>query len=278
MEAALKIARAHTGRTGFVGALRAFHGRTMGALSLTAESYYREAFEPLPGPVTRVRWNDASALEAAVDTRVAAVVLEPVQGEGGVYPADPTFLAAARAACDATGALLIFDEVQTGFGRTGRLFAFEHSGVVPDVLCLAKSIAGGLPLGATVVRRGIDLAVGLHGSTFGGNPIACAVADATLRVMVEEDLPARAETLGHGIAERVRAAAPAAVREVRQIGLMIGIQTRTAARPYVDALAERGVLALVAGSKVLRLLPPLVLRDEDAEAVGTALVEVLAEG
>jgi acetylornithine/LysW-gamma-L-lysine aminotransferase len=278
MEAALKIARAHTGRAGFVGALRGFHGRTMGALSLTAESYYREAFEPLPGPVTRVRWNDASALEQAVDAQVAAVVLEPVQGEGGVYPADPSFLAAARAACDATGALLIFDEVQTGFGRTGRLFAFEHSGVVPDVLCLAKSIAGGLPLGATVVRRGIDLAVGLHGSTFGGNPIACAVADATLRIMIEEDLPARAETLGHRIAERVRAAAPAAVREVRQIGLMIGIQTRTSARPYVDALAERGVLALVAGSKVLRLLPPLVLRDEDAEAVGTLLVEVLSEG
>ncbi len=276
MEAALKIARAHTGRTDFVAAVRGFHGRTMGALSIAAEARYRESFEPLLGPVRRVPLNRSSALEEAVDSGVAAVVLEPVQGEGGVHVADPEFLLAARAACDETGALLVFDEVQTGFGRTGRLFAFEHSGVVPDVLCLAKSIAGGLPLGATVVRSGIGLELGTHGSTFGGNPIACAVARATLDVLMDSDLLEQVDPIGDLICEPVRSRSPRIVRETRQVGLMIGIQLKLPARPYVRALQEHGVLALTAGKSVLRLLPPLVLTAGEASEVGGILSEVLS--
>lgn len=276
VEAALKVARFHTGRTTFVAATGGFHGRTLGALSVTAEPRYRDPFEPLPGPVVRIPFNDVEALARAVDTTVAAVVLEPVQGEGGIHPADPAFLRAARRACDDVGALLVFDEVQTGFGRTGRMFAFEHADVVPDVLCLAKSIAGGLPLGATVVREGVSLPVGAHGSTFGGNPVACAVARATLEVLGEGDLLAGVETKGRTLAARVRDAAPAAVKEIRQIGLMVGVQLRVRARPTVEALQDRGVLALTAGTRVVRLLPPLVITDEEIRRVGDALVETLA--
>ena len=174
--------------------------------------------------------------------------------------------------------LLVFDEVQTGFGRTGRLFAFEHSGVVPDVLCLAKSIAGGLPLGATVVRRGIGLEVGTHGSTFGGNPLACAVARATLEVLLDSDLIDGVDRIGSLVLEPLRTRQPGIVRAIRQVGLMIGIQLKQPARPYVRALQERGVLALTAGKIVLRLLPPLVLTDEEATEVGRLLADVLALG
>jgi len=281
IEAALKIARAHTGRTDFVSAVRGFHGRTFGALSVTFESHYRDPFGPMLGEVRRVPFNNAEALSEAVDEQVAAVVLEPVQGEGGVHPADPGFLREARAACDERGALLVFDEVQTGFGRTGKLFAFEHSGVVPDVLCLAKSIAGGLPLGATVVREGITFPPGTHGSTFGGNPLACAVAGATVAALTGppgEALLAASEEKGRRLAARIRDAAPAPVREVRQIGLMIGIQLKKRVREYLGALQERGVLALAAGASVLRLLPPLVITDEEIDQVAETIVAVLSEG
>ena len=220
-------------------------------------------------------FNQDDALREAVDDGVAAVVLEPVQGEGGVHLATRDFLNTARAACDESGALLVFDEVQTGFGRTGTMFAFERFDVVPDVLCLSKGIAGGLPLGATVVRHGIDLPVGLHGSTFGGNPIAVAVASATLDVLTSSELVSAAESKGRIIADRLRAAAPTIVREVRQIGLMIGIQLRRPAGPFIGALQAEGVLVLSAGKTVLRLLPPLVLTEAEARQLAESLVDVL---
>lgn len=281
VEAALKIARAHTGRTDFVSAVRGFHGRTFGALSVTFEAHYREPFGPMLGEVRRIPFNNVEALTDAMDAQVAAVVLEPVQGEGGVHPADPGFLRVAREACDAHGALLVFDEVQTGFGRTGRLFAFEHSGVVPDVLCLAKSIAGGLPLGATVVRDGITLPPGTHGSTFGGNPIACAVAGATLDALTGpggEALLAAAESKGRRFAHRIRSANLPVVREVRQTGLMIGIQLKKRARQYLGTLQDQGVLALTAGATVLRFLPPLVITDAEIDRVAETVLAVLEEG
>ena len=276
VEAAMKIARASTRRSDFVAAVRGFHGRTLGALSLTFEAHYREAFEPLAGAVRRVPFNQADALLEAVDEGVAAVVLEPVQGEGGVHVATRDFLEAARTACDESGALLVFDEVQTGFGRTGAMFAFEHFDVMPDVLCLSKGIAGGLPLGATVVRQGIDLPIGLHGSTFGGNPIAVAVAGATLDVLTSSDLVPAAEAKGRIIADRLREAAPAILREVRQIGLMIGIQLRRPAAPFIQALQAEGILVLSAGKTVVRLLPPLVITEEEAGGLAEALVDVLS--
>lgn len=275
VEAALKIARAHTGRSGFVAAVRGFHGRTLGALSVTAEARYREPFEPLLAGVRRVPFNKPEALAEAVDGTVAALILEPVQGEGGVHPATPAYLEAAREACDRAGALLILDEVQTGFGRTGSLFAFQAMGARPDVVCLAKSIAGGLPLGATAVRGRIDLPVGSHGSTFGGSPLACAVALATLDVLETTDLVTEAARRGAALADAVREARLDVVREVRQVGLMIGIQLKVPVRPYLAALQDEGVLALAAGNTVLRLLPPLVITDEEVERVAEVVVRVL---
>jgi acetylornithine/LysW-gamma-L-lysine aminotransferase len=277
VECALKIARLHTGRGTFVTALRGFHGRTMGALSVTAEARYREPFEPLLAGVRRVPYNDPHALREAVDADVAAVILEPVQGEGGVHVADPGYLRTVREACDAAGALLVLDEVQTGFGRTGRMFAFESAGVVPDILCLAKSIAGGLPLGATVVRRGIGLPMGVHGSTFGGNPLACAAARATLDVLLGTDLLDGVEPKGRRLEARLAEAGLPVVREVRRVGLMVGIQLRLPVRPYLARLQQEGVLALAAGSTVLRLLPPLVITDEEIDYVADALLRVLAD-
>ena len=279
VEAALKIARTHTLRRDFVGVLKGFHGRTAGALSLTAEPRYRAPFEPLLGGA--VRWvplNDEKALGEAMTDEVAALVLEPVQGEGGVHPATTAFLRRARELADAHGALLVFDEVQTGFGRTGRLFAFEHHGILPDILCLAKSIAGGLPLGATVVREGITLDRGLHGSTFGGNPLAVAVADATLQVLTGPEGPALlegAERKGRHLVARLEEAALPRVREVRQVGLMVGIQLRGRVQRSLVALQDRGILAMSAGPTVLRLLPPLVISDEVWEGVVNGVIKVL---
>jgi acetylornithine/LysW-gamma-L-lysine aminotransferase len=247
----------------------------MGALSVTAEARYREPFEPLLGEVRRVPFNKAEGLAEALDETVAALILEPVQGEGGVHEGNPAFFQAAREACDRAGALLIFDEVQTGFGRTGRLFAFERLGVVPDVLCLAKSIAGGLPLGATVVRSGIELPPGAHGSTFGGNPIACAAGVATLDVLTGGTLVEDANRKGALLADRVRSAGLDVVRGVRQVGLMMGIQLKVPVRPYLAALQDAGVLALAAGATVMRLLPPLVISDQELVHVGDVVVRVL---
>ena len=181
IEAAIKFARLSTGRSGIIAAMRGFHGRTLGALSATWNKKYRQPFEPLVPGFSHVPYNNIEALEQAVNEETAAVLLEVVQGEGGVYPANPEYLQAARRICTQSGALLIIDEVQTGFGRTGKMFAYQHSEVVPDLLCVAKSLAGGLPMGAVLIGPAVqNLAPGLHGSTFGGNPLACAAALATL--------------------------------------------------------------------------------------------------
>ena len=277
VEAALKFARLHTGRSGLVAAEGGFHGRTMGALSVTGEARHREGFGPLIPEVRRVPFNDPDALRECLDDSVAGLILEPVQGERGVYPASPEYLKAARAACDEVGALLIFDEVQTGFGRTGKLFAFEHSGVVPDILCLSKSIASGLPLGATVVRQDIRIPIGSHGSTFGGNPIACAVAAAGIAVLAEEGFLSHAEVKGRRLADRLGDPGLTLVKEVRQIGLMLGVQLRVRARPFVERLQASGVLVLPSGTRTIRLLPPLVISDEQVDQVADALIEVLTQ-
>lgn len=277
MEAALKVARLVTGREGVVSCVRGFHGRTLGALSATAEPRYRKAFEPLLPGFERVPYGDAEALRAAVGPRTAAVVLEPIQGEGGVRPAPEGWLATAREICDAAGALLVFDEVQTGFGRTGSLFAFQGMGVTPDVIALAKGIAGGVPMGATALRRGLGpLPPGSHGSTFGGSPLACAAARATLFTLRTERLPERAVRLGAHAMLRLRTEGSARVREVRGRGLMIGLELRTPSGPALTALLERGVLALGAGRNVLRLLPPLVIEEDEWDEVLDAVLEVTA--
>lgn len=275
IEAAIKFARLTTGRPGVISAMRGFHGRTLGALSATHKKQYREAFEPLVPGFSFVPFNNADRLRAAVGEDTAAVVIEPVQGEGGIRPATPEFLQAAREICDETGALLVFDEIQTGFCRTGRMFACEHHGVVPDILCLAKAIAGGVPMGAVMANDRIQLPPGKHGTTFGGNPLVCAAALAAIRFMEEERLAERAERLGERFRERCAPRLSPRVRELRQIGLMIGIDLRERCRPYIDALAEAGVLTLPAGPTVIRLLPPLVITGDQVDEVVEAVVGVL---
>lgn len=283
VEAALKLARLATGRVRVVAAVRGFHGRTMGALSATFSKKYREPFAPLVPGASFVPFGDAAKLRAALraeaDTDgggVAAVLLEPVQGEGGVRPAGEGYLWAVREACDEAGALMVLDEVQTGFCRTGRMFACEHYGATPDMLCLAKAVGAGVPLGAVLASDKVPHAVSLHGTTSAGSPLACAAALAAIRFMEDRDLASRARELGAFFRERFATdPLPARVRAVRQIGLMIGVELRERCRPYVDALARRGVLALPAGPTVIRLLPPLVITEEQLAQVADALTATL---
>ncbi len=277
VEAALKFARLSTGRTQVVAALRGFHGRTFGALSATANKNYRQSFEPLVPGFQHVPYNNLAALEQAINQETAAVILEIVQGEGGVYPADPNYLLQAQALCQERGTLLIIDEVQTGFGRTGKFFAIEHSGLKPDLLCAAKSIAGGLPMGAVFIGERVqNLRPGLHASTFGGNPLACAAALAVLSVMDEEEIPRQAAEKGAYFLNKLRQSEFQVVREVRGLGLMIGIEIKHKVAPYLRALQQRQILALSAGLTTIRLLPPLVITYAQLDQVYLALSEVLA--
>ncbi len=277
VEGALKIARLKTGRTGIIAAVRSFHGRTMGALSATYEPKYREPFMPLVPDVSHVPYNNIAALDAAVTERTAAVILEPVQGEGGVHPAAPGYLADVERICCERGALLIIDEVQTGFGRTGALFAIEHHHITPAILCLAKSIAGGLPMGAIAINTTLGpLPPASHGTTFGGSPLLCAAARATLRVLRDNDLPRQAAEKGAYVLERLRALQLPRIRAIRGQGLLIGIELKERVQPFLIALMERGVLALPAGPNVLRLLPPLVITYEQIDTVIATIAEVLA--
>lgn len=277
VEGAIKIARLKTGRSGIVAAVRGFHGRTMGALSATFEPKYREPFMPLVPDFTHVPYNSIAALDAAVTDRTAAVILEPVQGEGGVHPAAPGYLADVGRICCERGALLIIDEVQTGFGRTGALFAIEHHGVAPALLCLAKSIAGGLPMGAIAINATLGpLPPASHGTTFGGSPLVCAAARAALRAIRDEELPRQAAEKGAYIRERLAVLRLPRIRAVRGQGLLIGIELKERVQPFLVALMERGILALPAGPNVLRLLPPLVITYEQIDAVIAAIAGVLA--
>lgn len=279
VEAAIKFARLSTGRPGIVAAMRSFHGRTFGALSATWNKKYREPFEPLVPGFRHVPYNDLEAMEKAVDGETAAVLLEVVQGEGGVNPGDGEYLRCVQALCRERGALFILDEVQTGFGRTGRMFACEHHGLAPDILCVAKGMAGGVPMGAALLGERVGpLPPKVHGSTFGGNPLACAAATATIRVLVAERLPQRAAELGAYFMDALRSLSSPLIREVRGLGLMVGVELKRPSAPYLAALAERGVLALQAGPTVIRFLPPLVITREDLDQVVQALDAVLRAG
>ena len=276
VEAGIKFARMLSGRPRIIATKRGFHGRTMGALSATWESKYREPFMPLVPEFAHVPYGDAEELAEAVDEQTAAVLIEPVQGEGGVRPAPAGYLEAVRRICDERGALLLVDEVQTGFGRTGKLFAIEHSGVTPDLLILAKSIAAGLPMGAVAIHERFGpLPGGSHGTTFGGSPLLCATAHAALRAYIDEDLPRQAAEKGAWLIEQLRGLRLPAVREVRGQGLLVGLELKTRVQPALQALMDRGVLALPAGPTVLRLLPPLVITYEDPKQVVATIGEVL---
>jgi LysW-gamma-L-lysine/LysW-L-ornithine aminotransferase len=276
IEASLKFARAATGKPKIVAARRAYHGRTLGALSATADPKYRTPFEPLPIPVTHVPFNDVAALEAAVDGETAAIIIEPIQGEAGVYPADDVYLQAARDLTTRHGALLIADEVQTAF-RTGVPFAITRSGVVPDILATAKALANGFPIGLTLVTDDVSgtMPSGAHGTTFGGNPLACRAALTTLIALRERDLYSRSDKLGAQIIARIEALNSPKVRQVRGRGLMIGIELKERVTPTLRGLQENGVLALPAGNLALRLLPPLIWQEEQVDELIAALAVLL---
>ena len=275
-EAALKFARSAADGTTYVAATRAFHGRTMGSLSLTWKDTYKKPYEPLLDDVEFLPYDDPDALADAVDDDTAGVMLEPIQGEGGINPASVAFLETAREVCDEAGAALIFDEVQTGTGRTGTLWACEAAGVVPDMLTTAKGLGNGLPVGATLCRDWIAEDFGSHASTFSGGPVVAAATEATLSTLVDEGLPAHAAEVGAYLRDELDAALGDSVREVRGEGLMLGVEVKRGANRLLRDLAlDHDILALPAGRTVLRLLPPLVIEEAHADRLVDALTDIL---
>jgi acetylornithine/LysW-gamma-L-lysine aminotransferase len=278
IEAAIKFARFTTGRTGIVAMMRGFHGRTMGALSATYEPKYRDPFVPLVPGFSHIPFDNLDKARAAITEETAGVIVEIVQGEGGVRPASREFLLGLQELCRERGAMLIVDEVQTGFGRTGKMFASEHYGLDADFVAVAKSIAGGMPMGATLIGERVKkLEPMIHGSTFGGNPLACAAGLAAIGFIENENLPARAAELGAYTMGRLQRIESPLIREVRGMGLLIGVELKQKVTPYLAALMERGVLALPAGLNVLRLLPPLVIEKRDLDVVVDQIEAVLQE-
>jgi acetylornithine/N-succinyldiaminopimelate aminotransferase len=273
VEAALKLTRRSTGKSKIVAAERAFHGRTLGALGTTYKIVYREPFRPL-NEATFVPFNDEEALKAAVTAETGAVILELVQGEAGVYVADAEYLRAARQICDDNGALLIFDEVQTGFGRTGKWFGKDHFGVMPDIITLAKALGGGLPIGAMLAAGPAAEAFqkGDHGSTFAGGPLICAAALATIQVIKDENLVQRSEEMGAYLKSRLAKLAP---REIRGLGLMVGLDLETDCKALVEKALQKGVLLNSTGEHTLRFIPPLVVEREEIDKVVSVIGESL---
>ncbi|HEY8655777.1 MAG TPA: aspartate aminotransferase family protein [Candidatus Limnocylindria bacterium] len=276
VEGALKFAHLATKRPNVVATMRGFHGKTAGALSATWGPEYRTLFGPLLPGFSHIPFNKVEALDAAITAETSAFIVELVQGEGGVRPATREFIAEAARLCRERGALFIVDEVQTGFGRTGTMFAIEQYGVVPDLLCLAKSIAGGLPMGAVALGAAVgELPKRAHSTTFGGNPLACAAGIATIAEHRRLGLAAAARERGAQLAAGLRGIESPKIREVRGLGLLWGIELRENAGPTLKALQERGVLALGAGPTVVRYLPPLVISAAQVAAVVAATAEAL---
>ncbi|WP_336326627.1 aspartate aminotransferase family protein [Halovenus sp. HT40] len=275
-EAALKFARSATGNSKIIATKRGFHGRTMGALATTWKDKYKKPYEPLMGDVEFVPYDDAEAMADAIDDDTAAVIVEPVQGEGGINPARKEFLQRTRVETATSGAALIFDEVQTGMGRTGTLWASEWADVVPDMITSAKGLGNGLPVGATLCRDWIAEDYGSHASTFSGGPVISAAAHATVSTIVDEAVPSHAAEIGEYLREELRAELGDDVRDIRGEGLMIGIEVKRGANRILRDLAiDQQLLALPAGRTVVRLLPPLTITEAEADEAVEALGEVI---
>jgi acetylornithine/LysW-gamma-L-lysine aminotransferase len=281
IEAAIKFARKFTGKKGMVAMKGSYHGKTFGALSLTFHPKYRKAFQPLVEKVSFASFGDIESLRSVIDDDTAFVILEPIQGESGIIVAPDGFLQDVRKLCDEKGILLIFDEIQAGLGRTGRLWACDHWNTAPDIMCLAKGIAGGVPMGATLVRADILALInkGEHSSTFGGNPLSCAAGIAALKALTEDGLVENSEKMGkifrEGL-ERLKEKHPI-IREIRGKGLMIGVELKFDVRDILMNLIKDGILMLYSGRNILRILPPLVISEEDITKVLQSLDSVLSE-
>jgi len=281
VEAAIKFARKFTGKKGMIAMKGSYHGKTLGALSLTFHPKYRKAFQPLVEKVSFASFGDIESLRSVIDEDTAFVILEPIQGESGIIVAPDGFLQDVRKLCDEKGILLIFDEIQAGLGRTGRLWACDHWNTAPDIMCLAKGIAGGVPMGATLVRADILALIskGEHSSTFGGNPLSCAAGTAALKALTEDGLVENSEKMGkifrEGL-EKLKEKHPI-IREIRGKGLMIGVELKFDVRDILMNLIKDGVLMLYSGRNILRILPPLVISEEDVTKVLQSLDSVLSE-
>ena len=281
IEAAMKFARKFTGKTGMVAMKGSYHGKSFGALSLTFNPKYRKAFAPLVEKVSFASYGDIESLRSVIDDDTAFVILEPIQGESGIIVAPEGFLQDVRKLCDEKGIVLIFDEIQAGLGRTGRLWACDHWNTAPDILCLAKGIAGGVPMGATLVRPDIlaSISKGEHSSTFGGNPISCAAGNAALKAITEDGLIENSEKMGKLFREGLEKLKEkhTMIREIRGKGLMIGIEMKFEVKDILMGLIKKGVLMLYSGRNILRILPPLVISEDDVTKVLHALDLVLTE-
>jgi len=281
VECALKLARKYTGKKEIIAMMGAYHGKTLGALSITWDKKYREPFMPLVPQVKHVPFGNIEKLQEVISNDTAAVITEPIQGEGGVRFPPNGFLEQLRELCNEKEILLIIDEIQTGFGRTGKLFAFQHFGIVPDITCLAKGVAGGIPIGLTLSKNGImsSLKVGEHSTTYGGNPLACAAAAATIDILEQENLPEKARAQGKYLVSKLDQLRDdhAIIREVRGLGLMIGVEMRFEVIDIILGSLERGVLMLDAGRNVLRFLPPLVITRTHIDRAIEVLDEVIGE-
>lgn len=286
-EAALKLARKYakeafsSDRYEIIATRNSFHGRTLATVTATGQEKHWHGFEPLMPGFKHVPYNDLRAMERAIDNRTAAILVEPLQGEGGVVVPDDGYLPGLRKLCDAAGVLLILDEIQTGMGRTGALWAYQHAGVEPDIMTVAKALANGIPIGATLATEKVARAFtrGSHGTTFGGNPFAAAVGLTTLTTLLEDRLPERAAKMGRLLMDRLQALKPTCpiIREVRGRGLLIGIELTVPAGPVVTVCRERGLLVLTAGENVLRLAPPLIVQETEVERALAILDSALAK-
>ncbi len=278
-ETAIKLARKYTGKKEIITMIKGFHGRTLGSLSATWKAEYRIPFEPLLPGFKFVEYGDAGKVEEAVTDDTAAVIVEPVQGESGVILPPPTYLKELREVCDRKNILLIFDEVQTGFGRTGKDFACQHWNVTPDIMAIAKGIGGGVPVGATLASDEIwsSMKPGDHGSTFGGNPLACAAVSAAVDVLVNEKLSEKAAQTGAYMMQQLHKHLDEnrLVREIRGLGLMIAVELKTKSKPYVIRAVQERLLLLTSGANILRLLPPLVITREQVDQVAERLTRVI---
>lgn len=275
IEGAIKFAKVTTQKTEFVCAEKAFHGRTTGSLSATFKPEYKKGFEPLLPGFGFVPFNDFDSLKELVNQNTAGIILEVIQGEGGINIGNADYFQKVRQLCDEKGVILIIDEIQSGFCRTGKMFACYHFDLEPDILCVAKAIAGGLPMGAVVCSNKIDVPAGKHGTTFGGNPLCCAAANAAIDFMIENQLAEQAKEKGEYFTEKLKKHPLRKIQEIRGLGLMIGIELKGPAAPLISMLLEKGVLVFPAGANVIRVLPPLTITYEDLDFVIEKLVEVL---
>lgn len=275
IEGAIKFAKVTTQKTEFVCAEKAFHGRTTGSLSATFKPEYKNGFEPLLPGFGFVPFNDFDSLKELVNQNTAGIILEVIQGEGGINIGNADYFQKVRQLCNEKGVILIIDEIQSGFCRTGKMFACYHFDLEPDILCVAKAIAGGLPMGAVVCSNKIDVPAGKHGTTFGGNPLCCAAANAAIDFMIENQLAEQAQEKGEYFTEKLKKHPLRKIREIRGLGLMIGIELKGPAAPLISILLEKGVLVFPAGANVIRVLPPLTITYEDLDFVIEKLVEVL---